>query len=172
MSNTIDQSVGNRINNWKRITRAIKAGAPHRIIEDQTGTDHNCCTVVALSNVTGISFAEAQAIAAAAGRKRNKGFVTRKLIAHAQQHHGFNFKRVIGATGEVNNAYVGETVSIARFCREHPVGRFICRRSGHAFTVINGVVEDLGHNKPLARITDAWELVGRALQPAQYANPY
>ena len=171
MSNIIDQSHGNRLSNWKRTVRAIKAGAPHRIISTSEGADadHNCCTVVALSNVTSISFAEAQAIAASAGRRRNCGFSTVKLIAKARER-GFNFDVTIGVTGTVNDAYRGETVSIARFCREHPVGRFLVRRSGHAFTVINGVVEDRFTNKPLARITHAWEFKP-AIKP-QYANPY
>lgn len=142
----------------------------HRIItSDQAAVDNdrNCCTVVALSNVTGISFAEAQAIAKAAGRRRNRGFSTVKLIAEARRR-GFNFEVTIGATGIVNDAYRGQTVSIARFCREHPVGRFLVRRSGHAFTVIDGVVEDRFHNKPLCRITHAWQLVAPARHA--YAN--
>lgn len=171
MNNIIDKSTGFRLANWKRVSRAVKAGAPHRLITIDTAaadSDQNCCTVVALSNVTGISFADAQAIAKAAGRRRNCGFSTVKLIAEARKH-GHNFEVTIGATGTVNDAYRGETVSIARFCREHPVGRFLVRRSGHAFTVINGVVEDRFTNRPLCRITHAWEFKP-VVKAAQYAN--
>lgn len=159
----IESSLGHRLSNWKRVSRAISTGVRFNQIECDTTGDRNSCTVVALSNVAQISFGKAQRIAAAAGRKPNKGFNTATLVAHAQTV-GFNFAKVEGVTK-------ASRISVKRFLADYPKGRFIVRISGHAFTVIDGAVEDRAQPKPLCRIKDAWELIGAAAKPV-YANPY
>jgi hypothetical protein len=120
--------------------------------------DSNNCTICALAHSAGITYRQAFDIGKAAGRRTGKGFATRRLIAQAIQA-GFNFQKV-----------TMRTMSIANFCKANPRGRFVCRRSGHAFTVIDGVVTDHLYNKPLQRVTDAWEYRGSSL--AAFANPW
>ena len=120
--------------------------------------DSNNCTICALAHSASITYRQAFDIGKAAGRKTGKGFVTRRLIDQAIQA-GIKFQKV-----------AFKTMSIANFCKAYPRGRFVCRRSGHAFTVIDGVVTDHLHNRPLQRVTDAWEYRGSS--QANFANPW
>ncbi len=166
--NTIESSLSNRLANWKRASRAISAGFKFNQLDGDLNGDNNCCTVIALSNVTGISFADAQAIAASAGRRRGRGFSSPRLIAAAAQR-GFNFKHVWDDTSLALSG--GKGISVKSFCERFSKGRFYVRISGHAFTIIDGVVEDRFQPKALARITDAWEFTP-VVKASQYANPY
>lgn len=120
-------------------------------------TDKNNCTVCALSNVSGITYHEAHMITQAAGRKMRKGFKTVKLMNHIfdnQSNYGLMFVCIM------NKDNGSKPISVARFIQENPTGRFYVRRSGHAFAIINGVVHDHLTNKPLQRITHAWQFLG------------
>lgn len=103
------------------------------------------CTVKALALCAGIAYELAESIAADAGRKPGRGFKSVKLIAAAKKH-GLSFRKIrMGSR------------TVRKFLREHPEGRFYCRKVGHAFAVIDGAVSDT--TRPGAIVLDAWQVV-------------
>jgi hypothetical protein len=132
-------------------------------------TDRNNCTVCALSNVSGISYHEAHLITHAAGRKMRKGFKTVVLMKHIQENqdnYRLVFKEIMNqdkttTPGVWVSRFAKKGMTIAKFIQQNPTGRFYVRRSGHAFAIINGVVHDHLTNKPLQRITHAWQFLGQ-----------
>lgn len=114
------------------------------------------CTVRALATAAGIPYADAEAIALAAGRGLGRRFKSETLIAHAKRR-GYIFRKV-----------KGKPRTVARFAKEHPAGRFYTHKSGHAFAMIDGVRSDSFPGRTGCRITGAWEYLGYAprCQPA------
>ena len=52
-----------------------------------------------------------------------------------------------------------ETVTLAKFLRDFPKGRFVVRKSGHVFAVIDGIQYDSFPNGPRVRITHIYHFV-------------
>lgn len=103
------------------------------------------CTVSALACVAGIPYEQAHRMAAQAGRRKSARFVSKKLIAEAKAN-GLTLRKM----------RFSRRRTLAKFIRENPVGRFYVQKSGHAFTVIDGVV---GDNTPLTvLVTAAWQM--------------
>lgn len=103
------------------------------------------CTIKALAAAAAIPYEQAHAIAEEAGRRRGRVFKSSVLI-EAAKDAGFNFRKIRG-TG----------MTINRFTKKYPQGRFYARKKGHAFAIVDGVVSDkttLG-----SRIVDVWQLV-------------
>ena len=102
------------------------------------------CAVLALAIAAGASYEAAHAALRAAGRKRRSGA---KLIAWIRDGKlpGFKFRRV-----------VRRNQTLARFLREHPQGRFLCVKYGHAFAVVDGVCLDSWARKPGEIVKAAW----------------
>lgn len=59
-------------------------------------------------------------------------------------------------------------ISLERFCREHPVGRYWVFVSGHALAVIDGVIHDHSH-KPRRMVQRAYRVYPKALYPEKYS---
>jgi len=107
------------------------------------------CTVRALTNASGASYAEVHAIFAAHGRKNRRGIVLRKVLQ--------SVARDLGLTAQV----VRRSGSVERLLRDFPAGRLVVTTRGHAFAVINGVIYDTHATSELRHVKRAW-LVTRA----------
>jgi hypothetical protein len=123
--------------------------APH---EKSGIKDKNNCTICALSTAACIPYHEAFEIGKESGRKTGKGFATFKLMDTAKKF-GIRFEKI-----------ESKTISIKNFLLKFPRGRFIVRRRGHAFAIIDGAIYDHITNKPLQRITDIWKVENHRLE--------
>lgn len=108
-------------------------------------TQNSDCTVRALSVAASIPYTNAHIIAEKAGRKYGKKFSSRLLI-DAAINNGISFQKVERAR-----------MTVARFLKEYPTGRFYARKNGHAFAIIDGVISDDTSGR--CRVRDAWQLV-------------
>lgn len=122
--------------------------APH---EKSGIKDNNNCTICALSTAAGIPYNEAYEIGVKAGRKNGKGFVTAKLMETARDN-GIKYHKIKSGT-----------ITIQKFLKKYPTGRYVVRRRNHAFAIINGIIYDHLNNRPLQRITDIWQVESKRL---------
>ena len=115
------------------------------MFKDSYGED-NDCTVVALSIAAGIPYNVAHDILRAAGRERCKGF---RLVGwlRCQYRDG---RSVCGYKVIPVNA---GRKTLAQVRRDFPKGRFILRKRGHVFAMIDNEVMDYGRGNR-TRITD------------------
>ena len=115
------------------------------MFKDSYGED-NDCTVVALSIAAGIPYNVAHDILRAAGRERCKGF---RLVGwlRCQYRDG---RSVCGY--KVTPVNAGRK-TLAQVRRDFPKGRFILRKRGHVFAMIDNEVMDYGRGNR-TRITD------------------
>lgn len=58
-------------------------------------------------------------------------------------------------------------ISLERFCKAHPVGRYWVFVRGHALAVIDGVIHDHSH-KPRRMVQTAYRVYPAALYPEKY----
>jgi len=108
--------------------------------------DRRCCTINALSVSAGIPFEIAQQIGFMAGRKLNHGFHGTKLIPVARRY------------GVVARKLRFKRMTLQRFIKTYPVGKFYVENNRHAFAVINGVVNDWLENAAGCILVKAWEI--------------
>jgi len=113
--------------------------------------DNNNCTICALSTSAGIPYNEAFEIGKAAGRKTGRGFHTEKLALTAKKH-GISLRKM-----------KHKPITIQKFLERYPTGRYLVRRRGHAFAIIDGIIYDHLTNTPLQRITDSWKVESKRL---------
>lgn len=116
----------------------------HDFSKDVTGRAG--CTVRALANVTGMTLEMAMMLAVSAGRRKGRRFSSRKLIEHVKSL-GLSFRKVRM-----------KPRTLARFLREHPVGRYYVRQATHAFAVVGASVPT--GTSLHSRIVAAWEYRG------------
>jgi hypothetical protein len=107
--------------------------------------DKNDCTIRALAVSAGIPYEYAHKIGREAGRKTGKGFLPRILLQHAKREYGITYKK---------KRY--KSVTIQRFIKENPTGRYYVGTNVHAFAIINGTIYDTGLNRPLQRLEEAY----------------
>ena len=115
------------------------------MFKDSYGED-NDCTVVALSIAAGIPYNVAHDILRAAGRERCKGFRLGGWL-RCQYRDG---RSVCGYKVTPVNAC---RKTLAQVRRDFPKGRFILRKRGHVFAMIDNEVMDYGTGNR-TRITD------------------
>ena len=116
----------------------------------------NDCAVRAMANAFGISYERAHAAMKAAGRKDRKG--TYNLTIHNTITQEYDGKKAV----QLNHIGTGKDqrqVSIGTFCKYRTTGSYYCIVRGHAFAVVNGVVQDAFKNKAGRRIYRAYEIV-------------
>ena len=107
------------------------------------------CTVLALAYSVNISYQEAFELAKQAGRKDNKGFHSKKLIAYANKTlKGSRFYKIKRSP-----------ITVQKFCKKYPHGSYYVRKRGHAYAIVDGVVYDKLQPKPRERILEAWKRV-------------
>jgi len=107
--------------------------------------EHRDCTIRALAASAGIPYEYAHKIGREAGRKNKKGFHPKKLLAYAKKEYGITYKK---------KRY--KSVTIQRFIKENPTGRYYVATNRHAFAVINGTIYDTGLNRPLQRLEEVY----------------
>lgn len=107
--------------------------------------EKNDCTIRALAVSACIPYELAHKIGKEAGRQNGRGFFPDVLLKRAKNHYGIKYKK---------KRY--KSVTIQRFVRENPVGRYYVATNNHAFAIINGAIYDNGLNRPLQRIEEAY----------------
>ena len=112
--------------------------------------EYSDCTIRALALCANIKYDVAHKVGKDAGRKNRCRFSTVKLIKEAKKN-GLKFFQCVRSS-----------VTISKFIQRNPKGRFYCRRSGHAFALVDGVILDTTPNSAYQRITHAWEFVSEA----------
>jgi len=118
------------------------------------------CTVVAIAVAADLPYAEAHSVLAQAGRKHRRGFKLRLWLdnqcAVARMK---NTPLRIGnyKVERVRFEYM-RNVTLAKFLRDFPRGRFIARKRSHAFAVIDGKVYS-SFTGARTRITNLWHLI-------------
>ena len=99
------------------------------------GEDSNNCTIISLSLAASIPYKEAEEIGIKAGRKKNEGFYLEPLFKEAR-------KKGI----KIENVKTRKKMNLKQFISNFPIGRFVLKKTGHAFCVINGKVHDVKTN--------------------------
>ena len=103
------------------------------------------CIVRALAVAAGIPYENAEAIAKRAGRRHNCGYSTAKVLKFARKD-GLKFKRIPHRTHR----------QLSTFLRTHPVGHYLLVLNGHALSVVDGRVHDMGFNSPFRPVYYVW----------------
>ena len=107
--------------------------------------DTNDCTIRALAISANIPYTHAHKIGTEAGRKNGRGFHPARLLKVAKKEYGITYKK---------KRY--KSITIQRFIKENPTGRYYVATNRHAFAIINGVIYDKMQNRPLQRIEEAY----------------
>jgi hypothetical protein len=102
------------------------------------------CTIRALAVSAGITYEKAHAIGKEAGRKNKCGFDPRKLLKVAKRH------------GIQSRKLRYKRITIQKFIKTHPDGRYYVGTNRHAFCIINGTIYDTGLNRPLQRLEEIY----------------
>jgi hypothetical protein len=117
-------------------------------IERDVRNEANDCTVRALAAVNGMTYEEAHAAMAAAGRVARRGLRLDALRAvYAAQ----------GGGGYVNR---GDRPTLASFMREQGPGRYVVLVKGHVFALVDHVQYDLNLNGARKRVWGFWRFGG------------
>ena len=122
--------------------KVAKADGGHKLsgIKDSAN-----CTVRTLAIVADIQYELADEIATKAGRKRNRGYWPKKIIAVAKKDFGMKFQKLKIKKYTIN-----------KFIKKYPEGRYWASRRGHSFAIIDGVLHDPTTNKPRQIIYEAY----------------
>jgi hypothetical protein len=102
------------------------------------------CTVRALAIAANINYSLADSISSSAGRKRGRGFNSITTIEHARKH------------GVSSRKLRFKNMTVQKFLRRYPSGRYYVAVTGHAFAVIDGVIYDSVTPRPLQRVRAAY----------------
>jgi len=119
---------------------------------DRPETEMRDCTVFAVATAARIPYTEAHALLKLAGRRDRYGFALKKFMAGRKTLGAYNVEHVSVPK-----------ITLAQFLRDFPHGRFLVRRQGHAFTVVNGAVRDSAPEGARRRIKDLWLLTERTI---------
>jgi hypothetical protein len=114
--------------------------------------DKNNCTIIALSVAAGIPYEEAYDIGRQAGRVKGKGFHTKKLMETARKY-GIEYRKM-----RFNE------ITINKFLKSNLKGRYLVRRRGHAFTIIDSTIYDVMVNPSFARLTEVYLVESHRLE--------
>lgn len=117
--------------------------------EHKRFNEHNDCTVITMAEVCKLEYHEAHKILRERfARKNRRGAFMRRT----------DFKTAMCEYKVAEGPYSDKNrVSLAQFCKKHPVGRFYVLVRGHALAVIDGVVYDHSE-KPRRIVTKAWRV--------------
>ena len=107
--------------------------------------DRNFCTVAALACTLDWSFGKAHRwMAKHAGRTNGRGLYLRDwlpAIQRAAEREGKRFESYHGHYCH-NRAGRPTSMTIGRFCKEHPTGTYYVQVNEHALAIVNGVMQD------------------------------
>jgi hypothetical protein len=140
--------------------------------------ERNACTVNALSIAAGVPWLIAHRALARAGRKNNRGISLKPTIEQGKLPE-FRFERIhlcrqharAEAKAKREHALAWEypvelgpksevpwRVTMKRFIREHPAGRYLVLKRRHAFAIVNGKARDWQRNGARTLIKHAWKV--------------
>ena len=137
--------------------RAIDAGTQR----GEFANEDRDCTVRATAIAAQISYKEAHALLALHGRKNRRGILysvfLNRLKAHGGQIGSYRVESVKMPDCWLTRIWTfglpTKSVSLARFLKDFPKGRFVVRTRGHVFAVIDGQQYDTAPNGPRCKIT-------------------
>ncbi len=129
-------------------TNAVMSPSAMPVIANANRSKRDC-TVVALTLLLDIPYAEAEQIMTKYGRTR-KGWnrATRRSPSGA-----LRFKEALA--GILGGSIVARRGSVGKFVRTHPRGKYLVWVRGHVFAVMHGIVCDVV-DMPNRRIKWAW----------------
>ena len=151
---------------------AIPAGLLGDLIKrpPEFAFEHNDCTVRAYAIASGLPYAEAHSAMRSAGRKDRKMFTFDKISDVDARIQSRSIFRDGSQTP-------GKRYTVAQWLRNHPIGRYVIRISGHVIPVIDGIAYDLSpvtgipyRLKSKSRVRAMWEFVDRPNQPIATAT--
>lgn len=105
------------------------------------------CTVRAVMTAAEIDYPAAHSLLAYAGRKYRHKMNSFKTFMNASPLGTYRVREMKVAATTLN-----------QFIQDHGQGRYIVRKRGHVFAVIDGVVYDRFSQAPRVRIKNVWEL--------------
>jgi hypothetical protein len=106
----------------------------------------NDCTVFAWCNVFDAPYVNSHGWLRKHGRQKGRGMLAKAIKAALAA-----CKKSTTKVGPYSNK---DRISVASFCRKHPVGRYYVWNRNHAFAIKDGVVYD-HHHGPRRQITGA-----------------
>lgn len=117
--------------------------------DQQRFNETNDCTVVTMAEVCKLEYHEAHKILRERFKRPNRrgAYMQRTDFKDAMKEYPI----AEGPYSKTNK------ISLAQFCKKHPVGRFYVLVRGHALAVIDGVVHDHSE-KPRRMVTKAWRV--------------
>lgn len=128
--------------------------------------EKNDCTVRALANATGTTYAESHALWKSLGRESGKGanlfwnivFINKWLAPKGLKlTNTFLPKKIV--LGNVKLSIAKKSVPTLRsFIKAHPKGVYLCQTRDHAFAIRDGVVHDSFAWSDLTRIVHSWNV--------------
>jgi hypothetical protein len=105
----------------------------------------NDCTIRALAIAASIPYDYAHKIGREAGRKNKKGFHPQKLLKYAKKEYGITYRKTRH-----------KKITIQKFIKLNPTGRYYVATNVHAFAIINGAIYDMAINRPLQRLEEIY----------------
>lgn len=159
-----ENKVGNAFYHGEKYIKPAMVGAIHRK-QDMIGGEKKNCTVRALANCTSKSYDTCHTVLQQAGRKNNEG-CTAEVYLPVYLKHGAKKLTVVGTTtqanwhvdnyrkitGEYPEQIKGMTIKTFLSNPEYQRGVYAVEVRGHIFTVISGLVYDVGMNLSNQRI--------------------
>ena len=120
---------------------------------DAHSNERNDCTVHATAIAAQIPYYQAHDLLARFGRRPGRGFQYISFVFECNRKQ----ERVGGY--RVEQVLMPGIVTLAKFLRDFPKGRFVVRKSGHVFAVIDGIQYDSTSNGCRTRITHIYHFV-------------
>lgn len=111
--------------------------------------DTNNCTIIAFAIVTGMDYITADRIGIKTKRIRRRGHWPEKMVNYSKRVYGLKFRKFKFAS-----------ITLQKFLKKFPTGRYYVANKDHCFAIINGIVED--HSmivKPYQIIKSAWQVL-------------
>lgn len=132
-----------REKSWRAIDADMQRGP------DYIG-ERKDCTVHATAIAAQIPYFEAHALLARFGRKPRKGISYASFVTMLKVQH------ITIGEYRVERVTLDRPVTLSQFLRDFPKGRFVVRRLGHVFAVIDGQQFDTMPNGMRVKLTDIY----------------
>lgn len=127
--------------------------------KDRIATENNDCVVCAIANVTDAPYREVHALLKKAGRKDRKGFHTYRFFGERRIELGHTFVACGSAelTHKWHSTSAPTKVTLSRFAKQNPKGKFLVTIAHHALCVLNGVIVETNTRvRRSAKVKCAW----------------
>lgn len=120
--------------------------------------DRNDCVVRAFTTAAQVRYVDAHAACELLGRRRNHGTSTSAIIDRAMD--------LLDRAAELKYDYLalGKKVTLGKFVKDLPAGRYVATKAGHAFSLVvedtesgrNTRAEGTAHFKQTIRLKRVW----------------